>query len=54
MQSRKRKLNELFSISIPLVDPTYKQKLQAFYDANDLEKYAPLVAAIFSSFLRVA
>ncbi|ETI26934.1 hypothetical protein G647_10033 [Cladophialophora carrionii CBS 160.54] len=38
VQSRKRKLNELFSISIPAHDPTYKQKLQAFHDANDLEK----------------
>ncbi|KAJ9606137.1 RNA polymerase II transcription elongation factor SpEAF [Cladophialophora chaetospira] len=38
VQSRKRKLNQLFSISIPVEDPTYRQKLQAFHDANDLEK----------------
>ncbi|KAL2427162.1 Chromatin modification-related protein eaf1 [Exophiala dermatitidis] len=38
--SRKRKLSELFSITAyPLTadDPTYKQKLQAFQDANNLE-----------------
>ncbi|OAG39094.1 hypothetical protein AYO21_06645 [Fonsecaea monophora] len=36
--SRKRKLSELFSIVVSVEDPTYKQKLQAFHDANDLEK----------------
>ncbi|KIV77533.1 hypothetical protein PV11_09323 [Exophiala sideris] len=39
--SRKRKLSELFSITAyPLTpdDPTYKQKLQAFHDANDLKR----------------
>ncbi|KAI1613643.1 chromatin modification-like protein VID21 [Exophiala viscosa] len=39
--SRKRKLSELFSITAyPLTpnDPTYKQKLQAFHDANDLTR----------------
>ncbi|EXJ79359.1 hypothetical protein A1O3_08861 [Capronia epimyces CBS 606.96] len=38
--SRKRKLSELFSITAyPLTpdDPIYKQKLQAFQDANNLE-----------------
>ncbi|KIX06579.1 uncharacterized protein Z518_04555 [Rhinocladiella mackenziei CBS 650.93] len=40
LQSRKRKFSELFSVTacpLTLDDPTYNQKLQAFYDANDLE-----------------
>ncbi|RVX72288.1 hypothetical protein B0A52_04492 [Exophiala mesophila] len=39
--SRKRKLAELYSVTAyhhPLEDPTYKQQLQAFHDANDLER----------------
>jgi hypothetical protein len=54
LQSRKRKLSELFSIVIPVEDPTYKQKLQAFHDANNLERYANNVADIDGLSLRVA
>ncbi|KAK5045284.1 hypothetical protein LTR84_009390 [Exophiala bonariae] len=39
--SRKRKLSELFSITayqLTLDEPHYKQQLQAFHDANDLER----------------
>jgi hypothetical protein len=47
--SRKRKLSELFSITAyPLTpdDPAYKQKLQAFHDANDLTRYISRVATL--------
>lgn len=54
VQSRKRKLNQLFSISVPIEDPTYKQKLQAFHDANDLERYAFPVAVIKVTLCQVA
>lgn len=51
--SRKRKLSELFSITayqLALDEPNYKQQLQAFHDANDLERYVSHVASVPWSF----
>ena len=39
MLSRKRKLAELFSVTAAEDLDDYKRQLQAFQDANDLERY---------------